>query len=197
MGNLSSNMGSKMGKCNGRNDDMIEWRRAKVLELSSQGHNQSEIATIMQVGISTINRDAIYLRQQAQENLKIHVQQKLPEEYQRCLTGMNQVLKLSWEIANNNKQNGQDHNYNNNNTLTTGDERTRLQALSLINDCYKYIMDLTTNGVVVTDAIKYVQGQMDHLSKSEKALLQDIKQKEGKEEPSEEIAEGKTTNGVF
>jgi transposase len=68
MGNLSSNMGSK----NNRKDEMIEWRRAKVLELSSQGHNQSEIATIMQVGISTINRDAIYLRQQAQENLKIH-----------------------------------------------------------------------------------------------------------------------------
>ena len=60
------------GKQNNRKDDMIEWRRAKVLELSSQGHNQSEIATIMQVGISTINRDAIYLRQQAQENLKIH-----------------------------------------------------------------------------------------------------------------------------
>jgi hypothetical protein len=40
MGNLSSNMGSK----NNRKDDMIEWRRSKVLELSSQGHNQSEIA---------------------------------------------------------------------------------------------------------------------------------------------------------
>ena len=100
MGTLSSKMGSKIGKCNGRKDDMIEWRRAKVLELSSQGHNQSEIAQIMQVAISTINRDAIFLRQQAQENLKIHVQQKIPEEYQRCLTGMNQVLKLSWQIAN-------------------------------------------------------------------------------------------------
>jgi transposase len=81
---------------------MIGWRRAKVLELSSQGHNQSEIAKIMQVGISTINRDPIYL-QQAQENLKTHIQQELPEEYQRCLMGMNQVLKLSWQIANSNK----------------------------------------------------------------------------------------------
>jgi hypothetical protein len=36
-------------------------------------------------------------------------------------------------------------------------------------------MDLTTNGVVVSDAIKYVQGQMDHLNKSEKVLLQDTK----------------------
>lgn len=39
-------------------------------------------------------------------------------------------------------------------------------------------MELTTNGVVITDAIKYVQGQMDDLNKTEKALLQDIKQKE-------------------
>ena len=61
------------------------------------------------------------------------------------------------------------------------DNKTVLQALALINDCNKYKMDLTTNGVVITDAIKYVQGQMKHLNKSEKALLQDIKQKEEKE----------------
>ena len=203
MGPLSSKMGSK---CNGRKDDMIEWRRAKVLELSSQGHNQSEIATIMQVGISTINRDTIYLRQQAQENLKIHVQQKLPEEYQRCLTGMNQVLKLSWQIANNNTK-GQDHNDNNNNTLTTGDERTRLQALSLINDCYKYIMDLTTNGVIITDAIKFVQTNKEKLTamsskedngskeSEEPDYDEDKNQLEGKQEKETENQE--ITNQVF
>jgi len=190
-------MGSK---CNGRKDDMIEWRRAKVLELSSQGHNQSEIATIMQVGISTINRDAIFLRQQAQKNLKIHVQQKLPEEYQRCLTGMNQVLKSSWQIANNNTK-GQDQNDNNNNTLTTCDERTRLQALSLINDCYKYIMDLTTNGVVITDAIKFVQTNKERLmSKEDKESKEpdhDEDKNQLKEKQEEETGEQETTNLVF
>jgi hypothetical protein len=54
------------------------------------------------------------------------------------------------------------------------DDKTRLQALALINDCNKYKMDLTTNGVVITDAIKYVQGKLDHLNK-------DIKEKEDKE----------------
>jgi hypothetical protein len=60
-------------------------------------------------------------------------------------------------------------------------------------------MDLTTNGVVVTDAIKYVQGQMDHLNKSEKALVQDIKdrQNDEKEEEPSDISQDKTTNGVF
>jgi hypothetical protein len=50
-------------------------------------------------------------------------------------------------------------------------------------------MDLTTNGIVVTDAIKYVQSKMDHLNNQEKKLLQDIK--EDKEE------ETTTTNGIF
>ena len=45
-------------------------------------------------------------------------------------------------------------------------------------------MDLTTGGIIVTDAIKYVQGQMDHLNTTEKKLLQDIKQKEDKEHDS-------------
>ena len=65
------------------------------------------------------------------------------------------MLKMGWDIVHNDSR-----------TVTN-----RLQALALINDSYKYVMDLTTNGVVVTDAINYVQGQMDHLNKSEKALF--------------------------
>jgi hypothetical protein len=45
------------------------------------------------------------------------------------------------------------------------DNKTTLQALALINDCYRYIMDLTKIGVVITDAIKFVsdkQGETDY-----------------------------------
>ena len=115
----------------------INWRRSKVLELNSQGHSQPEISRILQVSLGTVNKDLSYLRQQAHDNLQRHIQQKLPEEYQRCLTGMNQVLKLSWQIANNNNNKNNDHDLNdNNNTITIGDYRTRLQDLALINDCY-------------------------------------------------------------
>jgi hypothetical protein len=57
-------------------------------------------------------------------------------------------------------------------------------------------MDLTTGGVIVTDAIKYVQGRMDHLNTTEKKLLQDIKQKDGQGE-EEDIEQQKTSNGIF
>jgi transcriptional regulator len=57
----------------------IDWRRNKVLELSSQGYNQSEIAGILKVDKSIVSRDISNLRLQAQQNLQKHIQNKLPE----------------------------------------------------------------------------------------------------------------------
>ncbi len=59
------------------------------------------------------------------------------------MTGMKRNLKQTLEIAE-----------------TAADPKIKLQARAIANDCYKYIMDLTTNGIVVTDAIKYVQSKM-------------------------------------
>ena len=103
---------------------IVEWGRSKVLELSSQGNSQPEISRTLQISLGTVNKDLSYLRQQAQENLQRYIQQKPPEEYQRCLTGINQVLKLSWNIANESK------NDNSNQTIkTTTDDKTRLGLL--------------------------------------------------------------------
>ena len=79
------------------------------------------------------------------------------------MAGLKQVLKESRDIADKSK------NYNNDNgqTTTMTDDRTRIQALALANDCYKYIMDLTTNGVVITDAIKFVQTNKEKLMSKE------------------------------
>jgi transposase len=63
--------------------ERLQWRRKKVLELSSQGHSQPEIATILQVGLGTVSRR--YLREQAHENLRTHINDRLPEEYQKCM----------------------------------------------------------------------------------------------------------------
>jgi hypothetical protein len=139
----------------------VQWRRAKVLELSSQGYTQSEISKSLQVDESVISRDRAYLRQGAQENLKTHIQDKLPEEYQNCMVGINQVLKIRWEIVN--KSRNADNDNGNGQTMTVIDNKTVLQALALINDCNKYKMDLTTNGVVITDAIKFVQTNKEKL----------------------------------
>jgi Trp operon repressor len=159
----------------------LEWRRAQVLELASEGYTQREIASKLQVDLAAVNRDIQFLRQKAQQNLQKHIHETVPEEYQRCMVGMKRNLKQTLEIAE-----------------TTGDPKTRLQARAIANDCYKYIMDLTTNGVVITDALKYVRGKMAHLDKTREGIASRIKQqKEELEEPQEEQPEQKTYNGIF
>jgi DNA-binding transcriptional regulator LsrR (DeoR family) len=79
----------------------LEWRRAKVLELSSQGRSQPEIARILQIRQPTINRDLQYLRREAKENIRKYIDDKLPFEYQKCLVGLDSILARTWDIANN------------------------------------------------------------------------------------------------
>jgi Trp operon repressor len=162
----------------------LEWRRASVLELASQGHSQREIANKLSVDLAAVNRDIQFLRQQARENLQHHIQERLPLEYQRCMSGLNQVLKTCWAIANN----------------PHTEDRTKLQATAIINDSYKYVMDLTTNGIVVTDAIKYVNSKMNHLKTEQKKML-DIITSQSTSQDKETETETKEidieTNGVF
>ena len=71
----------------------IEWRRSKVAELGSQGHSQPEIARTLQISIGTVNRDLSILRQQAKANIKRYVDERLPEEYEKCMVGLTSILR--------------------------------------------------------------------------------------------------------
>jgi predicted transcriptional regulator len=66
----------------------LDWRRSKVLELSSQGYSEREIAEVLKVNDTAVHRDLVYLRQQAQENLQRHIHEVVPAEYQKCMVGM-------------------------------------------------------------------------------------------------------------
>lgn len=157
----------------------IDWRRSQVLELSSEGYTQSEIAQKLQIDKSAVDGDLLFLLQHAQKNLQKHIHETVPEEYRKYMVGMKRNLKQTLEIAE-----------------TAADPKTKLQARAIASDCYKYIVDLATNGVIVTDAIKYVQRQVNHLNKTEKALLHDIMKDEEKVH-EEDVELQKTTNGIF
>jgi hypothetical protein len=117
----------------------IEWRRSKVTKLDSQGHSQPEIARILHVSIGTVNRDLSILRQQAKENIKRYIDERLPEEYEKCLVGLNTITKEAWNTA-----------------QSTEDKREKIQALSLAKECYSMKLELLTNATVVDDAIRFV-----------------------------------------
>ena len=130
----------------------LDWRRSQVVELSSMGYSQREISRILQIDLSAVTRDIRFLRQQAQQNIQKHIKETMPEEYQKANIRMDQVLKKAWHIAN-----------------TTADERVRLQALALIDQCNSHKMELITNGSIVSDALQYVNGKAEKLGQQIKA----------------------------
>ncbi|MFL6360160.1 MAG: hypothetical protein ACJ72V_12575 [Nitrososphaeraceae archaeon] len=129
--------------------DRIDWRRSKVQELSSQGHSQREISQILQVSNGTVNRDLSILRQQAKENIKKYIDERLPEEYEKCLVGLNAITREAWNTAQN-----------------TEDKREKIHALALAKECYSMKLDLLTNATVVDDAIRFVSQKSNEKVKS-------------------------------
>ena len=119
------------------------------------------------------------------------------------MTGLNQVLEICWEIVN--KSRNLDNNNGNGQTINIIDNKTVLQALALINDYNKYKIELTTNGVVITDAIKFVQTNKEKLSMSTKEENKESKEPDYddedknqlEEKQEKEIGKLETTNQVF
>jgi hypothetical protein len=167
-----------------------DWRRSKVRELIVKGYNHYEIANTLQIPRPTITKDIQYLRNQDKENLQNHVQERLPQEYENCMTGINRILQLTWEIAE-----------------KPTDDKTRLQAFAQLNEGYKFKMDLATNGVVITDAIKFVQTNKEKLTMSSKEQDKESKEpdhdedrdqlEEMQEEETVELNGKQTINEVF
>src|SRR5512133_3350758 len=127
----------------------VEWRRRQVFELSSKGQSQTEIARILQISESTISRDLDYLREQSKANIKRYIDERLPEEYEKCLIGLNAITREAW-----------------NTSQQTEDKGEKIQALSLAKECYSMKLDLLTNATVVDDAIRFVYNKSKEKSPS-------------------------------
>jgi hypothetical protein len=146
MERLSSGMEHQQ---NQEQQQMIQWRRDKVQELCSKGYSQREISQLLQVGLATVNRDISYLRNQAKAGIKKYIDERLPEEYEKCLVGLNAITKEAWATS-----------------QQTEDKREKIQALSLAKDCYSMKLDLLTNATVVDDAIRFVSDRSKEKQKS-------------------------------
>ena len=142
----------------------------------------------MQISQPTINRDITYLRQQAKDNIKRYIDERLPEEYEKCLVGLNAITKEAWNTAAN-----------------TEDKREKIQALSLAKECYSMKLDLLTNATVVDDAIRFVSSNKSKGNLRSSSSNEDEKESnephydkdEDQLEEEQERQIGETTNEVF
>ena len=62
----------------------------------------------------------------------------------------------------------------------------KLQALAIANDCYKLILDMSTNAGIISDALKYVTHQKEQVNALQKL-----------DERIEKTEEESTTSGIF
>jgi hypothetical protein len=69
------------------------------MELASQGRNQNDIAKLLQINHSTISRDLSILRREAKQNIKKYIDERLPEEYEKCMVGLNSILTEAWNTS--------------------------------------------------------------------------------------------------
>ncbi|HZI72147.1 MAG TPA: hypothetical protein VFD60_13405 [Nitrososphaeraceae archaeon] len=122
-------------------------------------------------------------------NIKRYIDERLPEEYEKCLVGLTAITKEAWNTA--------DH---------TEDKREKIQALSLAKECYSMKLELLTNATVVNDAIRFVSNKSNenkpHSGSSNEDESNEPDYDEDKDQLEEEQEEEagevtSTTNHVF
>jgi transcriptional regulator len=85
--------------------EQLQWRRSKVVEIRAKGMSQIEIARELQVSDSSISSDVQYLREQAKGTIKEYATDHLPEQYQVCLTALDEIIKRAFDILENSDEN--------------------------------------------------------------------------------------------
>jgi hypothetical protein len=76
--------------------ELVELRRAKVLELVAQAVPQTQ-----KLGVSpaTISLDMQYLRESAKSNIRNHIEERIPAQFEECQTGLKLILRKTYEIV--------------------------------------------------------------------------------------------------
>jgi transcriptional regulator len=107
----------------------IQWRRAKILELKSQGLDQREMSQVLHVSPATITFDLQYLRKEARENIKEYTTEQLPLQLKTSIVAVQNTIKQYWDIS----QKAQDN-------------KEKIQALEHYLDCHIQLWTLLHGG---------------------------------------------------
>jgi predicted transcriptional regulator len=132
----------------------LQWRRSKVIELRTRGMSQTEIARELQVSEASISLDMQYLRSQAKESIKEYVTEHLPEQYQVCLTALDEIIKRVFDILEN-----------------SHDNREKLQAMELFKDTHLVKLELLSNATTIDSALNYIRSKQSQQHQNKRQSL--------------------------
>src|SRR5215207_7014044 len=86
------------------NKKQIEWRRNKVRQLLLRGNTQAEISRTLDISQPTISRDIDFIHSKYITKSK-NTYRRLSEEYINISLGIDEMIKNSWKIVDDNRTN--------------------------------------------------------------------------------------------
>jgi predicted transcriptional regulator len=130
--------------------ELIQLRRAKVLELAAQAIPQNEIAQKLGVSPATVSLDMQYLREAAMSNIQNHIEERIPMQYEECHTGLRLILRKTYDIINSSTK-----------------PKEVLSAMGLAVDIYGKLLDLSTNGAILEKTINHIKQLKEQAAQSQ------------------------------
>ena len=88
------------------------------------------------------------MRQQAKGTIKEYATDYLPEQYQVCLTALDEIIKRAFDILEN-----------------SPDNREKLQAMELFKDTHLVKLELLSNATTIDSALHYMRTKQQQQSK--------------------------------
>ncbi|MFL6348708.1 MAG: hypothetical protein ACJ72X_10490 [Nitrososphaeraceae archaeon] len=74
-------------------------KRQSARALQQRIQPKREISQILQIALATVNRDVSYLRNEAKHIIKRYIDERLPDEYEKCLVGLTAILREAWNTT--------------------------------------------------------------------------------------------------
>jgi hypothetical protein len=148
--------------------ELIQLRRSKLLEYMAQAIPQHEAAQRLGVSPATVSLDLQYLRCAAQQNLKTHIEERIPVQFEECQAGLKLILRKAYHIVE-----------------TSTRPQEVIAAMSLAVEIYSKLMDLSTNGAILEKTTKWLaekKQDQDQEKKKETQLEQEQEQELTEEE---------------
>ena len=149
-----------MGRTNRRiRQEQVDWRRDKVLQLAADGYTIREIESTLKIPRATVGRDLVLLRQQAKDKIHKYIDEQVPLEYHKTLTGLQNIIKSMSEIIANSE-----------------DNKEIMQASTIKMQALNMKMELVSNANLVHEAIDLVERYRGYTNQKAKVLIDGTEQ---------------------
>ena len=97
---------------------------------------------------ASISSDMQYLRNQAKESIKEYATEYLPEQYQVCLTALDEIIKRAFDVLE-----------------SSDDNREKLQAMELFKDTHLVKLELLSNATTIDSALNFIRSKQEQQEK--------------------------------